>query len=170
MRAFRSLGISMGGERLPRGTRRRDDGAVPTQPPRRPPTPLARRVVMSLAVAAAIGGLVFVATAPKQDTGPSKPSAVEAVYPQGGDLDLRQVTILADLAPGYTGGLLIDGREVVEDDLQHVDALNQVILKPKPESDYLHLAPGNHCATVVYRKFGEPLEVSESYRWCFILH
>ena len=95
---------------------------------------------------------------------------MEAVYPQGGDLDLRQVTILADLAPGYTGGLLIDGREVVEDDLQHVDALNQVILKPQPDSDFRTLSPGRHCATVLYRRTGQPPDEALPYRWCFSLH
>jgi len=135
-----------------------------------PRRPLAERIVVAVAVAAAVGGLVWVATADRATDIPALPSAIEAVSPQGGDLDLRQATIAADLGPGYTGYLLFDGAEVPDDDLQHVDALNQVILKPKPESDYLQLAPGNHCATVVYRKFGEPLDASESYRWCFILH
>ncbi len=125
---------------------------------------------MAVALAAAIGGLVYVATAPRSTNTPTLPSAVEAVSPQGGDLDLRQVTIAADLAPGLTGYLLFDGAEIPDDDLQHVDALNQVILKPKPESDYRQLSPGTHCATVVYRRFGDPLDTSDSYRWCFTLH
>jgi len=125
---------------------------------------------MAVAVAAAIGGLVYVATAPQSTDIAKLPSAVEAVSPQGGDLDLRQATIAADLAPGLTGYLLFDGVEIPDDDLQHVDALNQVILKPGVDSDYRQLSPGSHCATVVYRKFGEPLEASDSYRWCFTLH
>jgi len=125
---------------------------------------------MAVAVAAAIGGLVFVATAPQSTDIPKLPAAVEAVSPQGGDLDLRQATIAADLAPGLTGYLLFDGVEIPDDDLQHVDALNQVILKPGIDSDYKQLAPGSHCATVVYRRFGDPREVSDSYRWCFTLH
>lgn len=125
---------------------------------------------MSVLVAAAVGGLVYVATAPSGDKRPSMPAAVEGVSPQGGDLDLRQVTIGADLAPGYTGYLLLDGAEIPEDDLQHVDALNTVTLKPGPDSDYRTLAPGRHCATVAYRRFGEPREASNEFRWCFTLH
>lgn len=125
---------------------------------------------MSVLVAVAVGGLVFVGTAPTRDRGPAKPAAVEAVFPQGGDLDLRQTTIAADLAPGYTGYLMLDGVEIPDDDLQHVDALNTVSLKPGPTSDYRTLAPGDHCATVVYRRFGEPRDASESFRWCFKLH
>ena len=133
-------------------------------------SPLVQRVVLSLIVAAAVGGLVYVFTSPTGGDEPTKPAAIEAVTPQGGDLDLRQVTIAADLAPGYTGYLLLDGVEVPEDDLQHVDALNQVVLRPSPDSDYRELRPGRHCATVVYRMFGEPREQSSSYRWCFALH
>jgi len=38
------------------------------------------------------------------------------------------------------------------------------------ESDYATLPPGRHCATVVYRHFGEPRDASNSYTWCFSLH
>ena len=125
---------------------------------------------MSLMVAAAIAGLWWVATDEKPAEGPAMPSAVEAVSPQVGNLDLRQATISADLAPGYTGYLMFDGVEVPDDDLQRVDALNSVTLRPTAVSDYRELAPGPHCATVVYRKIGEPLSASESFRWCFTLH
>ncbi len=128
------------------------------------------RIALSLAVIGAVGGLVYVANAPRATDIPTLPSAVEAVSPQGGDLDLRQAGIAADLGPGYTGYLLFDGTEIPDDDLQHVDALNQVILKPKPESDYRQLSPGTHCVTVVYRKFVDPADATDSYRWCFTLH
>lgn len=131
---------------------------------------LGPRIVLSLLVAAAIAGLVYVATDSGHDGAPAKPAAVEAVFPEGGDLDLRQTTIVADLAPGYTGYLLFDGVEVPEDDLQHVDALNQVILRPTEDSDYRVLPPGRHCVTVVYRRIGEQRDQSSSYRWCFSLH
>ncbi|MFN2606889.1 MAG: hypothetical protein ABR511_03180 [Acidimicrobiales bacterium] len=143
---------------------------MPPQPAPPSRSPLARRVVMSLLAAAALGGLVYVAVAPTGTRGPALPSAVESVSPQGGDLDLRQVTIAADLAPGYTGYLLFDGNEIPEDDLQHVDALNSVTLRPGPDSDYRTLSPGPHCATVVYRHFDEPRDASNEFRWCFTLH
>jgi hypothetical protein len=147
-----------------------DDGAVDGRPKPAAGSSLSQRIVLSLIVAAAVGGLVFVATSPTGDSGPAKPDAVEAVSPQGGDLDLRQATIAADLAPGYTGYLLVDGVEVAEDDLQHVDALNQVILRPTEDSDLRELSPGPHCVTVVYRHIGEPRDQSSSFRWCFSLH
>ncbi|MDQ4133591.1 MAG: hypothetical protein M3179_10395 [Actinomycetota bacterium] len=126
---------------------------------------------MTVIAAAAVGGLVYVASESETGgTGSVRPAEVETVTPEGGNLDLRQVTIAADLAPGYTGYLEIDGVEVPEDDLQRVAALNQIILRPGPDSDYVELDPGSHCATVVYRRIGQPQEQPRSYRWCFVLH
>ena len=130
---------------------------------------LKRRVVMTLIAAVAVAGFIFAFSSPKQEPAGPLPAAVEAVSPAGGDLDLRQVTIAADLAPGYTGYLLVDGVEVPRDDLQIVPALNSVTLRPQPESDYAALEPGSHCATVVYQRIGQP-DTSGQYRWCFRLH
>ena len=121
-------------------------------------------------VAVAVGALVYVATEPAGDDEAPLPSAVEAVSPEPGAQNLRQTTIAADLAVGFTGYLLMDGVEGPRDDLQVVDALGQVILRPTEDSDYRVLAPGPHCATVVYRKIGDRLDQSSSYRWCFSVH
>ncbi len=125
---------------------------------------------MALIVAAAVGGLVFAFTAPDPKNDEPKPEAIEMVFPQPGDRDLRQTTIVADLAPGYTGYLLMDGVEVPQDDIQFVDAINTVTLKPTEVSDYRTLSSGTHCVTVVYRRIGEPRDQSISYRWCFSIH
>ncbi|HWC10916.1 MAG TPA: hypothetical protein VG455_06800 [Acidimicrobiales bacterium] len=135
-----------------------------------PRSPLLRRIVLSMIVAVAVGALVYVATEPAGDDEAPLPSAVEAVSPEPGAQNLRQTTIAADLAVGFTGYLLMDGVEVPRDDLQVVDALGQVILRPTEDSDYRVLAPGPHCATVVYRKIGDRLDQSSSYRWCFSVH
>jgi hypothetical protein len=131
---------------------------------------LVRRLVMTLIAAVAVAGFVFAFSAPKQDPAPDKPDAVESVFPPGGNLELRQVAVVADLAPGYTGYLAIDGTEVPEDQTQFVDALNTVTLKPQPGSDFGTFTPGPHCATIFYRHIGDVRENSSSYRWCFQLH
>jgi len=125
---------------------------------------------MTLIAAVAVGGIVFAFSGPTGEETTKKPAGVESVFPEGGDLDLRQVSIVADLAPGYTGYLAIDGNEVPEDDVQIVPALNTVTLKPGPGSDFQKLQPGSHCATVFYRQIGQPRANSTSYRWCFRLH
>jgi hypothetical protein len=130
---------------------------------------LKRRIVMTLIAAVAVGCLIFAFSAPKQDDSTGRPAAVESVFPVPGNLELRQVAVVADLAPGYTGYLAIDGAEVPEDQTQFVAALNTVTLKPGPDSDFGTFQPGPHCATVFYRHIGEPREDSASYRWCFRL-
>ncbi|MGQ0743280.1 MAG: hypothetical protein ACT4OS_02870 [Acidimicrobiales bacterium] len=130
---------------------------------------LRKALVMTTIAAVAVGGFVFVFTQPPQNRAGAKPSAVESVFPEGGNLNLRQVAIVADLAPGHTGYLLLDGIEVPRDDLVIVDPLNTVSLQPQPGSDYAELEPGPHCATIVYRRIGRPESESSSYRWCFSL-
>ena len=125
---------------------------------------------MTLIAAAAVGGLVFAFSGPTQEKGTAPPPAIESVFPLSGNLELRQVSIVADLAPGYTGYLAIDGNEVPEDDIQIVAALNRVSLKPGPGSDFATLEPGSHCATIFYRQIGQPRANSATYRWCFRLH
>ncbi|MEA2687144.1 MAG: hypothetical protein QOE93_2339 [Actinomycetota bacterium] len=129
-----------------------------------------RRIIMTLIAAVAVAGFVFAFSTPKQEVAGPMPPAIERVSPAGGDLDLRQITIAADLAPGYTGYLLLDGVEVPRDDLQIVPALNSITLLPLPGSDYEALQPGSHCATVVYRMIGQPETESDQFRWCFKLH
>lgn len=129
-----------------------------------------RQLIMGFLLAVAIGGIVFAFSAPTRTDTAGKPSAVESVTPPGGDLDLRQTTISADLAPGYTGYLTFDGVEVAEDDLRRVDALNSITLAPQEDSDYRVLQPGPHCVSVVYWPIGQTRDDASSYQWCFNLH
>ena len=125
---------------------------------------------MGILAALAAGGIVFAFSAPSHKPTNARPAAVESVSPEGGDLDLKQITLSADLAPGYTGYLMLDGVEVPEDDLQRVDALNTVTLRPQPDSEYRELQPGPHCASVVYWLIGQSRDDGTSYQWCFSLH
>ena len=129
-----------------------------------------KRLLMGLIAVAAIGGIVYAFSGPTTSDNPKLPAAIEAVSPAGGDLDLRQTTVSADLAAGYDGYLTWDGVEIPEDDLQRVDALNTVTLRPQPDSDYVTLDPGPHCAGVVYWQIGQRRDQGSSYRWCFRLH
>ena len=118
----------------------------------------------------AAGGVVFAFSAPTHVDTTGRPPEVEAVTPQGGDLDLRQVTIAADLAPGYTGYLTLDGVEVPADDLHFELAINTITLTPQAGSDYAQLQPGNHCAGVVYWPIGLSRDAGKTHTWCFRLH
>lgn len=128
-----------------------------------------RKVVISLIAAGAVVGLANGFSGSTKEKRPL-PAAVESVSPRPGDLDLRQVELSADLAPGYTGVLFLDGREIAEDDLHRVDALNSLTLRPQPDSEFRELAPGAHKATVVYWRIGQSREEAASHSWSFTLH
>ncbi|MGH9277333.1 MAG: hypothetical protein ACRD12_04410 [Acidimicrobiales bacterium] len=129
-----------------------------------------KQLIMGFLIAVAIGGIVFAFSAPSREEVTPKPAAVETVTPVGGDLDLRQTTISADLAPGYEGYLTFDGIEIGDDDLRRVPALNSITLVPQPDSDYIVLQPGRHCAGVVYWPIGLTRNDGATYQWCFNLH
>jgi hypothetical protein len=136
-----------------------------------------RRFLVSVAVAAVVVGALFLmghalsqGRKPTIRSAAEQARAVRSVSPAPGDIDLRQVKISAELAPGYTGTLLYDGAEVPADDIQVVSALNTVTLDPQPDSQYRTLSPGQHCATVVYWPLAEGRNSAASYRWCFTLH
>ena len=131
-----------------------------------------RRILVSMVVAGCLVGigLAISAGGSKPSSTAPLPAAVEQVLPPPGDLDLRQVQIGADLAPGYTGVLIVDGKEVPEPDLHREPALYSVVLQPQPDSDFKDIGPGSHRVTVLFWKLDETRADAHSYTWAFKLH
>ena len=95
------------------------------------------------------------------------------MFPQHGDLVLRQSQVGVDLAPGYRGVLIIDGQELPTTDLVAVDpatgaqpalaldaqfdpAQNTVLFTPREGATIESSTPGeHHGATAVYWKLDE---------------
>jgi hypothetical protein len=127
-----------------------------------------RRLVITALVAVALVGVVVAFSSSRRPPNPAT-SAVIETYPPEGDLDLRQVTVGAKLAPGYTGDLFVDGQQVPEDELHREPALYTLTLQPLPDSSY-KLGPGRHCATVRYWPLAQPNDKRDSRPWCFNLH
>src|ERR671924_154562 len=99
--------------------------SAPTPDPRRRLF-TARRALLSVLLAAAAGGFWLSAAQTRTEEKPTiTDSAVEALHPAAGDLDLRQGTIGVDLVDRYTGVLFIDGVEIPEDQLERVQGLGQ---------------------------------------------
>ena len=134
-----------------------------------PSAPVLRRLGVSLvaSVALVVRGIGFTGAGKEKR---QYPAAVEGVTPRPGDLELRQDKISADLAPGYTGVLVLDGVEVPEEDTYRVEALNSLELRPQPGSDFNHIAPGPHRVRLLYWRIGEPPDRARSYTWTFSLH
>ena len=130
-----------------------------------------RRVVITALLAFAVGLLAWAA----QFTGdPDEPgrgridSAVEEVVPGNGDAALRQEEIGVDLEPGWTAVLIIDRREIPEDQLRRNEPLNQVFFLPGEGQEIEELDPGPHRASaLIWRPATQTREDGRQVSWRF---
>lgn len=136
---------------------------------------LLRRIGLALAVLLAGGAIVLGVT--RSETGPRTEQvdqAIELQVPRPGELALRQAQVGVDLAPGYTGVLLIDGVEIPLDqytvpnptDLS-ANPLGQVFFAPGEGKEFEEFAEGDHTVTVIYWRADEGRESARSLTWSF---
>jgi hypothetical protein len=113
------------------------------------------------------------------------PDEVEQISPARGDSVLRQTEIVADLAPGYTGELVIDGVALPVVEIQATltpdpsqDATVPLTTRFDPGSNVLRYLPqdgapiprfeqGTHDVSVVFWRIDEGRERARSYSWQF---
>jgi len=130
-----------------------------------------RRLLISIALAACV--VMFGWAFSQARTTPRviyRDSAIVAVYPDVGDLDLRQMRIGVQINPAWTGVLQVDGTEIPEDQVERVPGLNQIFYTPGPGKITGALAPGQHCATAVVWQITASRDQSHPYSWCFNVH
>lgn len=131
------------------------------------------RAFVSVALAAALAMLVvgFMSSVDRKPEDSARDQRVETVEPIADGTALRQSRIFAQLASNYTGILVVDGREIPEDQLDRSEGLNTVSFTPGPGTETGALDPGQRCAVVVYWPSASTREVSsQSYRWCWQVH
>ena len=132
---------------------------------------IVRRVVLSLLVAFAVALFVFALNLHHDPAPPVFTNeAVEATYPNAGDLDLRQARIGIDLKSGYTAELSIDNTPIPKDQVEVVVGLDQYFYQPGPGTATGALSPGRHCATADITKVTDPTNPQSRYSWCFQVH
>jgi hypothetical protein len=141
----------------------------------------ARRLIVSLVIAAGLGLIVYGFSIAQTGTSSALlPVGVEQVVPANGDLVLRQSMVAADLAPGYRGVLVIDGQEIPTYDIgtgtipsgaafdaQFDPAQNTVSFTPKTGATIEKFSPGSHQASVIYWKMAESRDDAMTYSWQF---
>lgn len=131
-----------------------------------------RRFVISLLIVGAFG-LIAVGFNSMEESDVAVPitdSAVKQVFPRGGNLDLRQADIGFQLTPEYQGRLIIDGKNIPDDQVRFQIGLNLYLFHPGPGTETGALAPGRHTATAVFWKKGEDESKSRRYVWTFNVH
>ena len=142
-----------------------------------------RRLVISVLLAVAGVALPYAFISSPEPAPPRMlDAAVRRVFPEPGRLEIRQVRVGAELVPGYTGVLQIDGREIPEDQLERpgelgtenapagLAALGVVAFTPGPGKEIEALSPARHCATVVFWQEGTDRDAARRYQWCFNVH
>lgn len=110
--------------------------------------------------------------------------AVERVFPQQGDLVLRQSEVGVDLVTGYRGVLVVDGREIPTYDLVATDPLrgeqpfagfdarfdpaqNTVTFAPRPGATIEEFEAGDHTVTAIFWKLDDSRDNARSVTWRF---
>jgi hypothetical protein len=141
---------------------------------RRPPMPQGRyRALVAVAVGLAILAIALGVRATRTGgddpiTVTGRPDVVEALIPGRGDEVVQQFEVGIDLAPGYEGGLAINGIEIPEEQLRLVPEQNQVFFQPGEDQVITELLAGPNCVVAtVWRSAVGPGEANESFQWCF---
>ena len=130
-----------------------------------------RRIVLSLVAAGAVV-LFVVGFQLSKEPNPKAvltDRAVVAIYPDNGDLDLRQSTIGFKLDPLYDGELIVDGFHVPANEVRHVLGTNQYLYQPGPDKVTGSLRPGRHLVEARFWNKNDPANV-RSIRWQFNAH
>jgi hypothetical protein len=113
------------------------------------------------------------------------PEAIDLIAPESGDEVLRQSSVVADLAPGFEGRLIIDQRELetqviaIEQEVEPGQQLNQDVLvtrfdpgsgtltyQPQEGAPIESFAAGTHEVTVIYWPITDP-DAARSFTWQF---
>lgn len=131
---------------------------------------IARKVLVGLALVAALGAFVYAFSLGKGTTNEvATTGSVEVLVPNQGAQVLRQSEIGVDLAPEWTGVLQINGIEIPEDQLRRVPAQNQFFFTPGPGQAIEELAAGRvEAVALIWRPVaGETRADADTVRWTF---
>ena len=164
-------------------TGRGDSRSTPVVAPIR--YPARTKAVIAVVVTLALGGFIYAGLTADTDPEPEftvsgspgdrvvGEDGVEALLPGDGDEVLGQQRFGVDLAPGWTGELLLlpEGGAPVplpEDELDRVEELNQIFYQPLPGKTVSRLAGGTNCvlATIWDQVRGRAATERER-SWCF---
>ncbi|MFP5319189.1 MAG: hypothetical protein ACLGI2_12980 [Acidimicrobiia bacterium] len=129
-----------------------------------------RRVVTGALVLLALALFVYAFTLGRGTTDVAVTGdAVEHLVPPRGAQVLRQTEIGIDLAPEWTGVLVVNGVEIPEDQLRRVEAQNQVFFTAGPGMEIEELPAGTvEVTALIWRPVaGETRADADRVQWSF---
>jgi len=132
--------------------------------------PTVRKAIFPVAILAGIGMFGLAGFFGRTDDGtPRAQEGLESVQPVSrAEAQARQVTIIADLAPGYAGILKINDVTIPPGQLEQDDGLNKLMFRPGEGKVLTQLNPRENCAEVTYWERSQGSATARPpYRWCF---
>lgn len=129
-----------------------------------------RKAIFPVAILAGLGMFGLAGYFGETDDGTVRaPEGLEAVQPiKGAEAQARQVTIIADLAPGFGGILKINDQTIPPNQLEPDDGLNKLQFRPGDGKVLTQLNPRQNCAEVTYWDLSQGSSTAGApYRWCF---
>lgn len=140
--------------------------------PTRAPLFTVRRVVISLVLAAAVGG-VIAAFSMHQDPAPvvyTNPF-VRAVSPKPEEHATQRSTVFIELEPGYALRTLRfdQGTQVGVDEMDVISGLNRYGFTPGEGKQIARLQAGRTCAEVEFAELARPGDDLQVFSWCFVV-
>jgi hypothetical protein len=92
---------------------------------------------------------------------------VVQLIPNDGDKVLQQAQAGIRLADGYTGTLTVNGVPVPDDQLDRVQALNEILFQPGDAKIVEAWPAGENCLVATYWKSATGPTQSSTHTWCF---
>jgi hypothetical protein len=131
-----------------------------------------RRTIMGVLLVGALVGLVLTvkaATTGNDRTSESKPNYVDRLIPASGSEVLRQAGVGIDLAAGYDGYLIINGKEIrtAKDGLVKDLGTGLIQYVPGPGKPVEELNPEKNCALALVWKQSDGEKTAQPVSWCF---
>jgi hypothetical protein len=134
---------------------------------------LVRRLLITLFVIGCFAGIAFactrIETGTSDDVATSGESPVEVRIPEPNSEILRQEAVGADLRPGWTGRLILNGVALPDDEVDAADlASTGVITYRVGEGKAVEqFEAGQNCLTVLAWRVEESPETARPTSWCF---
>jgi hypothetical protein len=92
---------------------------------------------------------------------------VEQLIPDRGSEILAQEAVGIDLAPGYTGILILNGIEIPEDQLNRRNGVDEILYRPSEDDAAVEYEAGENCVVALVWPAAETRFEARTISWCF---
>lgn len=130
-----------------------------------------RMVLYVVALGVAFGALVMAFLSTPEPQEPTRPREIATVSPAENANEVRQIPVYAEVAGNYEAALVINGREIPDDQVDRLQTgAMRLTFVPGEGKEWERFPAGRNCARVEWWPVGQDrANTSRSYAWCFNL-